>query len=83
MPAMRYLLAVALLAACTDETPAPVTPTKIGEVAVMDCGEPPLAPGWSASFNGGTASMPTADYNAIVQWRDQIAAWRDCVVAHP
>lgn len=55
----------------------------IGAEVVDMCGAAPLAPGWAVQSNGDTVSMSTSDYSAINNWRDQVAAWRECVINLP
>ncbi len=84
MQGMRYLLALALLAACNDDTSTQKEPpTEIGDIVRQDCGDPPLAPGWSVAFNNGTAKLSADQFHAIEAWSDAVAVWRDCVVTHP
>ncbi|HEX5064123.1 MAG TPA: hypothetical protein VFV99_32325 [Kofleriaceae bacterium] len=80
---MKHLaLAFLVLAACTDDQPDP-TPHDIGKTVVEMCGQPPLAPGWQVQSNGGVVTMSTDEYNAIVKYRDDSAAWRECAIAIP
>lgn len=80
---MRILLITVLLAACAEDMKPGTEERPIGETVTRDCGEAPLAPGWSVAFDSGMATMTVADYSAITNWRDAVAAWRDCVVTHP
>jgi hypothetical protein len=65
MKVMRTAILLAVLASCVDSPD--------------ECGPAPSAPGWSASFNNGTASMSVADYTAIVQWREDVTVWAACM----
>jgi hypothetical protein len=76
---VRKLFIVLALVGCDSESMQAQCPP-IGATAVEMCGAAPTAPGISASFDGGRASMSTADYSAMMSWRESIAAWRDCVV---
>ena len=81
LPMKALVLAIALLAACNADDQKP--PTEVGKIVVEMCGEPPLAPGWAVQSNGDTVTMTTTDYTAINKWREDVAAWRDCVTNLP
>jgi hypothetical protein len=81
MKTVALVAALVFLAACPAQDDKP--PTEVGKIVVEMCGEAPSAPGWGVQSNGDTVTMSTADYSAILKWREDVAAWRDCTVNLP
>jgi len=68
---MKRALLLLVLAGCSEdgaECPS-----------ITECGDAPLAPGISASFDNGTATMSRAAYDGIIAYHDEVAMWRACV----
>jgi hypothetical protein len=75
-------LLILVIAACNNDNSAKECPV-IGAEVVNMCGAAPLAPGWAVQSNGDTVTMSTSDYNALNNWREQVATWRECVTNLP
>lgn len=76
---MKTIIAIVIaLAACGDN----VSLDKAREIIKKECGEAPLAPGWSVSFetvNGfDRALMTREDFIRISQWREDVEAYAAC-----
>ena len=78
---MRQLMVVVavLFAGCTTSDPQPTDHMSPVEM----CGQPPTAPGFSASYGSdGYAKLPSADMQAISSFfNGQYDTWANCILS--
>lgn len=71
------IIAIAMLTACTTDSDPKLDEAR--ELIKHECGDAPQAPGFATSFNGDTATMSRATYEAIAAWRTDVDTYTACV----